>query len=272
MVTVLSALDGSVPIGSSVTIAPSQSLAYPFGWIGSCLTFIAVRPPWLRQEVPRRDSIHLILTEDDLGTSVGLVAYNEEGPPGVTTEYKLEEPYYLFGGEAHCTVGLSWGTSARRMVYAVDTSDEVFLCGVSIPLDPTGLESRIPGMTRAVAEWPIPNGANDLPYHLVFEESTGVSAVAMASGRIWIMDPCAVVGGAENTWNTPDMVRLMSLVAVVFTCSNYSTLGHTAPSGSPLASYPSYPMAYQHGLKRGPDGRPRFNSGLVFLRRAVLPG
>ncbi|KIO25956.1 hypothetical protein M407DRAFT_24705 [Tulasnella calospora MUT 4182] len=205
MTTVLSALDASATLRSPHSIPTSRSLIYPHSWIGSGLSFIPSYPPWLREGGRKGDSIHLILTEGDRGTSVGLVACREEGLLEEMTEYKFEEPYYLFGGEDHWTVGMSWGMSAKRMVYAVNTPEDAFLCGVSIPLDPGGLENRIPTMTRVVAEWSIPDGGDDFIYRLVFEESTGVSVVAMASGRIWIMDPCAPVVEVKDNGTVPDM-------------------------------------------------------------------
>ncbi|KAG9044053.1 hypothetical protein FS837_008847 [Tulasnella sp. UAMH 9824] len=191
MAAVLSALNASTSTGSPGSIGPSKSLTYPHSWIGSGLSFIPYQPPWLREYKPREHSIRLILTEDEFGTSVCLVASKEEGPLGEAAEYKFEDPYYLFGGEDHWVVGMSWGLSARRMVYAVNTPEDAFLCGVLIPHDPGRLENRIPTMTRVVAEWSISDGGEDYIYRLAFDESTGLSVVAMASGRIWIMDPLA---------------------------------------------------------------------------------
>ncbi|KAG8915049.1 hypothetical protein FRC00_008387 [Tulasnella sp. 408] len=202
---VLSALNASTPTGPPKSIDPSKSLTYPHSWIGSGLSFIPYQPPWLRKGNTREHSIRLILTEDEFGTSVCLVAYKEEGPPGVVAEYKFDDPYYMFGGEDHWVVGMSWGLSARRMVYAVNTPDDAFLCGVSIPLEPGRLENRIPTMTRVVAEWSIPDGGEDYIYRVVFDESTGVSVVAMTSGRIWIVDPVAPAVEVKEKGFTSDM-------------------------------------------------------------------
>lgn len=246
MAIVLSALDASTPSGSD-SIRPSQSLAYPHSWIGSGLSFISYHPPWLREGSPREDSIRLILTESEFSTSVCLVAYKEEGPLGEAVEYKFEEPYYLFGGEDGSAVGMSWGMSARRMVYAVNTPEDAFLCGVSMPLDPGWLKNRIPTMTRVVAEWSIPDGGDDFIYRLVFEEATGVSVVAMASGRIWVMNPCAPVVEVKHNGIASDMVRLASVVEPIVQCLKYSALEDAFASRSQLASQPSSPMAEQHG-------------------------
>ncbi|KIO18716.1 hypothetical protein M407DRAFT_31624 [Tulasnella calospora MUT 4182] len=166
-------------------IKPSQSLEYPRAWTGSGLTFISNRPSWSRLKTPRRDEIYLSFTEDDLRTSIGLVAYKEdEGDI-----YQFEQPYHLLGAENQWTTAFRWGELARRMVYVVGRPRQVFLHGTVITSDPSALQHDRPKINRTVHKWTIPHGERDFFRYLAFDEPTGVSAIAMASGNVWVTDP-----------------------------------------------------------------------------------
>ncbi|KAG8914600.1 hypothetical protein FRC00_012154 [Tulasnella sp. 408] len=119
-------------------------------------------------------------------SSIGLVAYKEdEGDVGGDV-YQFEQPYYLFGAENQWTTAVRWGESGRRMVYVVGKPRQVFLHGIVIS---SALQNYRSDLNRAVYKWTIPHGERDFARYLAFDEPTGVSAVAMASGNIWVADP-----------------------------------------------------------------------------------
>ncbi|KIO17812.1 hypothetical protein M407DRAFT_32509 [Tulasnella calospora MUT 4182] len=147
------------------------------------------RPPWLHPPPSCEGDIYLSLIEDELRFFVGLVAHKgaavDEG--GIT--YEFEEPYNLFGPRSPWTTAISWGESAQRVVWAYGAPSQELLCGVSIPSDGDPLEDCGNNMEQAIVRWQIPHGENDFTRCLTFDESTGVSVIAMASGHIWIADP-----------------------------------------------------------------------------------
>ncbi|KAG8915051.1 hypothetical protein FRC00_008389 [Tulasnella sp. 408] len=119
-------------------------------------------------------------------SSIGLVAYKEdEGDIGGDV-YQFEQPYYLFGAANQWTTAVRWGESARRMVYVVGKPRQVFLHGIVIS---SALQHYRSDINRAVYKWTIPHGERDFARYLAFDEPTGVSAIAMASGNIWVADP-----------------------------------------------------------------------------------
>ncbi|KIO27698.1 hypothetical protein M407DRAFT_23012 [Tulasnella calospora MUT 4182] len=205
--SVMSALSPETEATTVGTIKPFQTLAYPHAWTGSGLTFIPNRPPWLRPESSREGNIHLSLTEDDIGYSVGLVAHKEEAMGTGGISYKFEQPYYLFGPQNHWTVAVCLGKSARRAVSVSATPERAFLCGISIPSDGDPLEDYTPYMDRIVTRWRIPHGEKDFTRYLGFDEPSGISAIAMASGHLWIMDPNASPLESVDPFSPVDLIR-----------------------------------------------------------------
>ncbi|KAG9044051.1 hypothetical protein FS837_008845 [Tulasnella sp. UAMH 9824] len=183
---VFCAFNSSKSDGTGEAIKPSQSLEYPRAWTGSGLTFISSRPSWLRSKTRRRDEIYLSFTEDNLRSSIGLVAYKEDAGDVGGDVYQFEQPYYLFGAANQWTGAVRWGESARRMVYVIGKPRQVFLHGAVIG---SALQHYRSDINRAVYKWTIPHGELDFARYLAFDEPTGVSAIAMASGNIWVADP-----------------------------------------------------------------------------------
>ncbi|KAG8928812.1 hypothetical protein FRC01_005318 [Tulasnella sp. 417] len=191
MESVMSALNLGISAATLGAVKPVQSLAYPCAWTGNHLRFIPNRPPWLRPQPSYEGNIYLSLTEDRTGFSIGLVAREGAAKAAGDITYEFEEPYYLFGPKNRWNAAVSWGESARRVVWAYGPPSQVLLCGVSIPSDGDPLEDYVTGMNRVVVKWRIPRGENDFTRYLTFDEATGVAVIAMASGHIWIADPTA---------------------------------------------------------------------------------
>ncbi|KAG8976532.1 hypothetical protein FRB90_009138, partial [Tulasnella sp. 427] len=195
MTTIAAALGHS----AASSIIPSCSLTYPNNWIGSGLTFIPVRPPWVRPNSPTENTIHLVLAEDATGTSVGLIARQEHSVCQAPIPYTFDDPYKL-SGEDIWTVAMSWGDSARRMMRLDNAPGGTYLTGISIGPGLGAPDVHEPRITKSIFRCQVPGGADDFAYQITFEESTGMSAIAMASGRIWIMDTCGLSVDMKGEW------------------------------------------------------------------------
>ncbi|KAG8968227.1 hypothetical protein FRC05_001608 [Tulasnella sp. 425] len=206
MESVMSVLNNGVSAATTGAVRPFQSLAYPSAWTGSGLTFVPNRPPWLRSKAPREDDIYLTLTEDEIGYSVALVAHKETERGAGEPSYGFERPYYLFGPEDPWIAALSWGDSARRAVSVIGEATYVLLCGISIPSNGDPLDDQWDNMDRIVARWRIPHGEKDFTRFLAFDEPTGRSVVAMASGHIWIADPTIHPVGSVAPFNPASLI------------------------------------------------------------------
>ncbi|KAG8928811.1 hypothetical protein FRC01_005317 [Tulasnella sp. 417] len=189
--SIMSALSSEMSTGSTGTIKPFQTLTYPSAWTGSGIRFIPNSPPWLRTKSVHEGDIYLSLTEERM-VSVGLVAHREEPEGAEGILYKFERPYYLFGLESYWTTAICWGKSARRVTSMLATPTRAILCNIAIPSDGDPLEDWYSYMDRIVVKWRIPYGENDFTRCLAFDEPTGMSVIAMASGRLWIADPNAI--------------------------------------------------------------------------------
>ncbi|KIO25952.1 hypothetical protein M407DRAFT_8108 [Tulasnella calospora MUT 4182] len=190
MTTVLSALDVS-SICRPKTIHPSQTLAYPDNWTANHLYFSPTMPGWTRAGRSNHEDLYLIFTEPFLAAWVALVARAESNPDEGSSKYRLEEPYYFFIPQDYGTVAVSWGESARRLVYAVNHSRQILLVGACMPSDSSLFKRYDFKANRATTTWSVPGGGTDYPKLLAFDEYTGISAVSMASGRLWVIDPVA---------------------------------------------------------------------------------
>ncbi|KAG8921833.1 hypothetical protein FRC00_008177, partial [Tulasnella sp. 408] len=91
------------------------------------------------------------------------------------------------------TVLCMWGETGRRMVHVGDVGD-LCVTGLSIPVGFETQQSVVPVEEREVFSWRIPDSRRDLARYFAFDEATGVCAVALGSGRIWIVDPFSVTG------------------------------------------------------------------------------
>ncbi|KIO25950.1 hypothetical protein M407DRAFT_8107 [Tulasnella calospora MUT 4182] len=206
MGSVMSALDYGSSDVTAGAVKPVQSLAYPYAWTGSCPRFIPTRPPWLRPQPSREGNIYLSLIEDELRFYVGLVAHQGAAVAAEGITYEFEEPYYLFRPRSHWATAISWGESAQRVVWAYGPPSQVLLCGIGIPSDGDPLDDWGKNMDRVVVRWQIPHGESDFTRYLTFDEPTGVSVIAMASGHIWIADPTTTSVELVTTFNPVSLV------------------------------------------------------------------
>ncbi|KAG8941702.1 Protein fmp52, mitochondrial [Tulasnella sp. 424] len=86
------------------------------------------------------------------------------------------------------TILSSCGVSARRMVYINETNEGLVLLGLFVPLGVDAEEKVASLYDRCVVWWRLPNSVQDLARFISFDESTGMTIVAMGSGRVWIAD------------------------------------------------------------------------------------
>ncbi|KAG9032444.1 hypothetical protein FS837_002737, partial [Tulasnella sp. UAMH 9824] len=92
------------------------------------------------------------------------------------------------GMDSYSTTLCAWGETGRRMVHVGDFG-ELCVVGLSVPVGFGAERFAVPVEDRCVASWKIPYSRRDFARYLAFDEATGVCAVALASGRIWIADP-----------------------------------------------------------------------------------
>ncbi|KAG8944301.1 hypothetical protein FRC04_002021 [Tulasnella sp. 424] len=151
---------------SPTTLHPFQTLAYPERWTGTDFHFVPTRPSWTRREEHNPEDIYLIFTEPFLGSWVALVARRQSNLDEEEDMYRLEKPYYFFVPQLY-----------HAIVAAYDRS-----------------------VDRITKTWSLPGGGADYPKLLGFDEYTGISAVSMASGRIWVVDPLAKAREINLSW------------------------------------------------------------------------
>lgn len=192
MTAIWSLLGTSSSTPSPTTVHPFQTLAYPDRWTGTDFHFVPTRPSWTRREEHNPEDIYLIFTEPFLGSWVALVARRQSNLDEEEDIYRLEKPYYFFVPQLyHAIVAVSWGGSARRLVHVVNIGKKILLMGACMPPDPSLFKRYDRFVDRITTTWSLPGGGADYPKLLGFDEFTGVSAVSMASGRIWVVDPLA---------------------------------------------------------------------------------
>lgn len=188
MSTILSALDPS-SIRRPRTLHPTQTLAYPVNWTANHLHFAPTRPGWVRAAEQHADDIYLIFAEPYLDAWVALVARRERSPNEEASKHRFEEPYYLFTPQSYSTTAIHWGESARRLAYVANNIGKILLVGACMPSDPGLFVSYTFNVKRVTKSWSIPEGGIDYAKGLAFDEYTGISAISMASGRLWVIDP-----------------------------------------------------------------------------------
>lgn len=215
MSTILSALDFSSTCQPK-TLHPTQTLAYPANWIANHSYFAPIRPKWVRSTELSSDDICLIFTEPYLETWVALVARRERSPDKEVIKHRLEEPYYLFTPESYATAATSWGESARRLTYVVNDIEQILLVGAFIPSDPSLFGIDGVHTERVTRLWSIPEGGIDYAQRLAFDEFTGIAAISMASGRLWVIDPAAPEERRQIPGERPTPVSLKNLMQVIF--------------------------------------------------------
>ncbi|KAG9044049.1 hypothetical protein FS837_008843 [Tulasnella sp. UAMH 9824] len=193
MSTILSALDSS-SIRRSKPLHPTQTLAYPVNWTANHLNFAPTRPGWVRATEHNPDDIYLIFTEPYLDAWVALVARRTRNPNEEESKHRFEEPYYLFTPQSYATTAMNWGESTRRLAYVANDIGKILLVGACMPSNPGLFGSYQFNAERITKSWSIPEGGIDYAKSLAFDEYTGISAISMASGRLWIIDPVVTVG------------------------------------------------------------------------------
>ncbi|KAG9027773.1 hypothetical protein FS837_004175 [Tulasnella sp. UAMH 9824] len=94
-------------------------------------------------------------------------------------------------------------------------------------------------MDRIIARWRIPHGENDFTRYLAFDEPTGMSVIAMASGHLWIADPIA------SPLETADPFSAASSVCIVADLdSRGRVLKNLLPALQTLCPDPAWPSSH----------------------------
>lgn len=178
------------------SIAPFQSIRYTEGC--SCLRASFLDPScgnWAKLPYRGPDGIYLRVDTYDAPAQTIQVIYPQHSHD-TPLKFQLSPPVGLLNAPAdspaYPTILSNWGGSARRMVYLNETRDGLMLLGLSVPL---GFENETDFASlyhRCVSWWMVPNPLQDLARFISFDDSTGISVVAMSSGRIWIADPSTV--------------------------------------------------------------------------------
>lgn len=179
--------------GRPSSIGPFQSIRYTEGFTILRASFLDPSCiDWAKLPYRGHDGIHLRMDADYVPTQTIQVIYPQHGHDTPLTFQLspsvlglLDDPAYDTG---HPTILSSWGVSARRMVYLNETNKGLVLLGFFIPLGFDAEANVVSLYDRCVAWWRLPNSVQDLARFISFDESTGMTIVAMGSGHIWIAD------------------------------------------------------------------------------------
>lgn len=177
-----------------VFIAPLQSIPYMEG--ASALHASFLDPScgnWAKLPYDGSDAIYLGVDTNILTRTIQVIYPQPCNDSSLT--FQFSPPFGLLDAPtdspAFPTVLSSWGASARRMLYLNETGDGLVLFGLSIPIGFEAETEYPSAYDRCVAWWRVPSPLQDLAHFTAFDESTGISIIAMGSGRIWIADPNA---------------------------------------------------------------------------------
>lgn len=172
-------------------VFPTQSISYPANRHVLRATFLNTPLHWLGIPYCGPDSAYLGLDRDgDSARTMHVVYPNATGGAGCrfTLSPAQEMLDVLNGRDSYSTTLCMWGETGRRMVHVGDVG-ELCVVGLSVPVGFGAERFAVPVEDRCVGSWKIPYSRRDLARYLAFDEATGVCAVALASGRIWIADP-----------------------------------------------------------------------------------
>ncbi|KAG8915536.1 hypothetical protein FRC00_003188 [Tulasnella sp. 408] len=196
------------PEPGGVAIQPFQRLTYPPASLRGSLKettianaiFLTKNPQFV--SLPSgEDTIYLSAQ----GRSSGQILYvaqpveiTDQGPLIIPPTYVLLPPTVLFCLGPYNMLFYDPGQSGRRPVFVVDEPRGLSLCGVSVPRD---LSWPTQGSAKRgyIGWWRITDSSSrDLVHHVAFEEATGTCAIAMGSGRLWVVDLTAAEVMPQN--------------------------------------------------------------------------
>ncbi|KAG8927322.1 hypothetical protein FRC00_002159 [Tulasnella sp. 408] len=173
-------------------VLPIQSIAFPGA--EHVLRATLLRRPLHCVDLPYHstDTIYLGLDRDKTSARTIRVLYPGVSDGAAGHGFTLSPPFEVFDMptfvDGEPTVLCMWGETGRRMIH-VDDVGELWVAGLSIPIG-LGHEPFVMDVDdRTVISLEIPDSRLDLARYLAFDEVTGVCAVALGSGRIWIADP-----------------------------------------------------------------------------------
>ncbi|KIO25804.1 hypothetical protein M407DRAFT_24859 [Tulasnella calospora MUT 4182] len=173
-------------------VFPTQVIPYPGGQHVLRATFLNTPLHWVGRPSCGTDVVYLGLDRDDEESTRAIHAVYPNTSDGAGSRFTLSPPQRMLNSPtctgSDPTVLCMWGETGRRMVHVGDVR-ELCVFGLSVPIG-FGVERFVVDVReRHVARWKIPYSRRDLARYLAFDEATGVCAVALGSGRIWIMDP-----------------------------------------------------------------------------------
>ncbi|KAG8946614.1 hypothetical protein FRC04_011508 [Tulasnella sp. 424] len=160
-------------------VLPFQSLAYP------ALTDSVYRGNLLRQPNPTLgiDPGDIALLSAENAGCYGILA-KPKGQAGTVSEaHGFEiQPLKDIASPNGAVFQAVIGQSGRRMAVLTDVAVSVYFTSA-----PT-VHHGEPNCPSELAVWKIPGASGDVPCGLDFDENSGICMVAMASGRIWVVD------------------------------------------------------------------------------------
>ncbi|KAG8912575.1 hypothetical protein FRC00_004221 [Tulasnella sp. 408] len=190
--TIQNALQSSQQtLNTNNKVFPLQSISYPVDQHILRATFLDTPLHWVGIPHCGPDSAYLGLDRDgDSARTMHVVYPNTTG--GAACRFTLSPGQEILdipnGMDSYSTTLCMWGETGRRMVHVGDF-EELCLVGLSVPVGFGAERFAVPVEDRCAATWEIPYSRRDFARYLAFDEATGVCAVALASGRIWIADP-----------------------------------------------------------------------------------
>ncbi|KAG9046640.1 hypothetical protein FS837_003962, partial [Tulasnella sp. UAMH 9824] len=186
------------PERGGAAIQPFQRLTYPPDNLRGTLKettiasaiFLAKNPKFL--SFPSGEDTIYLSARGRLSGQILYVAQRietaDQGPPTMPPTYVLLTPAVLFCLGPYPMLFYDPGQSGRRPVFVVDEPRGLSLCEISVPRD---LSWPTQGSAKRgyIGWWRITDSSSrDLVHYVTFEEATGTCAIAMGSGRIWVVD------------------------------------------------------------------------------------
>ncbi|KAG8905953.1 hypothetical protein FRC01_008187, partial [Tulasnella sp. 417] len=174
-------------------VFPTQVIPYPGGQHILRATFLNTPLHWVGHPYSGTDVVYIGLdTDSEAEPTRGIHAIYPNTSDGAGYTFTLSPPQRMLNSSTCVgydpTVLCMWGETGRRMAHVRDER-ELCVWGLSIPVGFGAGRSLVLAEDRRVARWEIPDSSQDLARYLAFDEATGVCAVALGSGRIWIADP-----------------------------------------------------------------------------------
>lgn len=172
-------------------VLPTQSIPFPGSQHAVRVTFLSNPLHCVGLPYYGSDGIYLGLDRDERATRTIQLVYPDTSD-GENRRFILSPPLPVLDipicMSIDPTVCCLWGETGRRMVHVADVGG-LIVRGLSVPVGFGAERFVVPVDERYVFSWKIPDSRRDLVRYLAFDEATGLCAVALGSGRIWILDP-----------------------------------------------------------------------------------